>query len=112
MKDIYSDPKCNTKSRFYGTGSLGPPHLFTNLDGGVHRSLRKALGGPQVPPPPFCLPHMPTDMRHWSVGGFKNNWEPCFDSHVQPFVRRMSEFVEKNEPVILSDKVACVCLSL
>ncbi|KAF9880897.1 cytochrome p450 [Colletotrichum karsti] len=89
LKDIYWDPKCNTKSRFYGTGSLGPPHLFTTLDGNAHKSLRKALGGPQ-----------------WSMGGLKNNWEARFDSHIQLFVRRMSEFAERNEPVVLSDKVA------
>lgn len=48
IKDIYWDPKCNTKAPLYGTGALGPPHLFTTLDGNVHKALRKALGGPQV----------------------------------------------------------------
>ncbi|KAI8245135.1 hypothetical protein K4K55_002951 [Colletotrichum sp. SAR 10_96] len=89
LKDIYWDPKCNNKSMFYGTGSLGPPHLFSTLDGNVHKSLRKALGGPQ-----------------WSIGGLKNNWEPRFDSHIQLFISRMSDFARNNEPVILSDKVA------
>lgn len=46
--EVYWDPKCNQKSGLYGTGILGPPHLFTTLDGDVHRALRKALGGPQV----------------------------------------------------------------
>ncbi|KAF4807465.1 Cytochrome P450 monooxygenase gsfF [Colletotrichum siamense] len=89
LKDIYWDPKCNNKSMFYGTGSLGPPHLFSTLDGNVHKSLRKALGGPQ-----------------WSIGGLKNNWEPRFDAHIQLFISRMSDFARNNEPVILSDKVA------
>ncbi|KAI8251615.1 hypothetical protein K4K58_008676 [Colletotrichum sp. SAR11_239] len=89
LKDIYWDPKCNNKSMFYGTGSLGPPHLFSTLDGNVHKSLRKALGGPQ-----------------WSIGGLKNNWESRFDSHIQLFISRMSDFARNNEPVILSDKVA------
>ncbi|KAI8288094.1 hypothetical protein K4K60_011683 [Colletotrichum sp. SAR11_57] len=89
LKDIYWDPKCNNKSMFYGTGSLGPPHLFSTLDGNVHKSLRKALGGPQ-----------------WSIGSLKNNWEPRFDSHIQLFISRMSDFARNNEPVILSDKVA------
>ncbi|KAI8187605.1 hypothetical protein KHU50_001101 [Colletotrichum sp. SAR 10_65] len=89
LKDIYWDPKCNNKSMFYGTGSLGPPHLFSTLDGNVHKSLRKALGGPQ-----------------WSIGGLKNNWESRFDAHIQLFISRMSDFARNNEPVILSDKVA------
>ncbi|KAJ0385842.1 hypothetical protein COL922a_005547 [Colletotrichum nupharicola] len=89
LKDIYWDPKCNNKSMFYGTGSLGPPHLFSTLDGNVHKPLRKALGGPQ-----------------WSIGGLKNNWEPRFDAHIQLFISRMSDFARNNEPVILSDKVA------
>ncbi|TDZ46115.1 Cytochrome P450 monooxygenase gsfF [Colletotrichum trifolii] len=89
LKDIYWDPKCNNKSLFYGTGALGPQHLFTTLDGNAHKALRKALGGPQ-----------------WSVGGLKKNWEPRFDAHVQLFVERMTEFAERNEPVVLSDKTA------
>ncbi|KAL0942682.1 cytochrome P450 monooxygenase [Colletotrichum truncatum] len=89
LKDIYWDPKCNTKTRFYATGALGPPHLFTTLDGNEHRALRKALGGPQ-----------------WSIGGLKNNWEARFDSHIQLFVQRMTEFALNNEPVMLCDKVA------
>lgn len=48
MKDIYWDPKCNQKTGLYGTGILGPPHLFTTRDGEVHRVLRKALAGPPV----------------------------------------------------------------
>lgn len=48
MKDIYWDPGCNQKSGLYGTGILGPPHLFTTLDGDTHKNLRKALAGPPV----------------------------------------------------------------
>ena len=48
LKEIYWDPKCNQKSGLYGSGVLGPPHLFTTLDGEVHKSLRKALAGQPV----------------------------------------------------------------
>lgn len=48
LKDIYWDPKCNQKMSLYGTGALGPPHLFTTLDSDEHKALRKALGGQQV----------------------------------------------------------------
>lgn len=48
LKEIYWDPKNNHKSDLYGTGILGPPHLFSTLDGDTHRDLRKALGGQQV----------------------------------------------------------------
>jgi hypothetical protein len=48
LKEIYWDPKCNQKSGLYGSGVLGPPHLFTTLDPEVHKSLRKALAGPPV----------------------------------------------------------------
>ncbi|EKG19832.1 Cytochrome P450 [Macrophomina phaseolina MS6] len=89
IKDIYWDPKCNTKAPLYGTGALGPPHLFTTLDGNVHKALRKALGGPQ-----------------WTIGGLKNNWEPRIDELVQLFVSRMSERAGKNQTVVLSDKAA------
>lgn len=89
IKDIYWDPKCNTKAPLYGTGALGPPHLFTTLDGNVHKALRKALGGPQ-----------------WTIGGLKNNWEPRIDELVQVFVRKMAERAEREQPVILSDKCA------
>ena len=48
LKDIYREPKLNNKSPLYGTGMLGPPHLFSTLDSEDHRVLRKALGGPTV----------------------------------------------------------------
>jgi hypothetical protein len=51
LKDIYWNPKLNNKSGLYGTGILGPPHLFSTLDGEEHRALRKALGGNAV-----CFP--------------------------------------------------------
>jgi hypothetical protein len=50
LKEIYWDPKCNQKSGLYGSGVLGPPHLFTTLDGDVHKSLRKALSNAPVFP--------------------------------------------------------------
>ena len=46
LPEIYWDPKCNQKTGLYGTGAMGPPNLFTTLDGEVHKSLRKALGAP------------------------------------------------------------------
>lgn len=55
MKEIYCDAKMNTKSLFYGSGALGPPHLFSTLDGEEHRKLRKALGGSQVSVYPYPL---------------------------------------------------------
>jgi hypothetical protein len=48
LKDIYRDPQLNNKSGLYGTGILGPAHLFSTLAGDEHRTLRKALGGPAV----------------------------------------------------------------
>lgn len=48
LKDIYWDPALNQKTELYGTGVLGPPHLFSTRDGEVHRRLRKALGGTHV----------------------------------------------------------------
>ncbi|KAF6814624.1 cytochrome p450 [Colletotrichum plurivorum] len=89
LKDIYCNPKCDTKTELYGSGVLGPPHIFTTLDSSRHKVLRKALGGPQ-----------------WSVGALKRNWESRFDSHIRLFIRQMAEIAEKNEPVILSDKAA------
>ncbi|KAL1617041.1 hypothetical protein SLS54_008036 [Diplodia seriata] len=89
VKDIYWDAKCNTKAPLYGTGALGPPHLFTTLDGEEHRALRKALGGSQ-----------------WTIGGLKNAWEPRIDELVQLFIRRLAERAEANETVTISDKVA------
>ncbi|KAK3998181.1 Pisatin demethylase [Cladorrhinum sp. PSN332] len=47
LKDIYWDPKNNTKGGLYGTGALAATHLFTILNGEEHRVLRKALGGAQ-----------------------------------------------------------------
>ena len=89
LKDIYWDPKNNQKSPLYGTGILGPPHLFTTLSGDTHRDLRKALGGQQ-----------------WSIGSLKNKWEPRVDDQVSLFVRKMTERVETHETVCISDKVA------
>ncbi|KAF8849671.1 hypothetical protein BDZ45DRAFT_680356 [Acephala macrosclerotiorum] len=54
LKEIYWDPKCNRKSGPYGSGVLGPPHLFTTLDGDYYKNLRKALSN-----------------APWSIGGLK-----------------------------------------
>ncbi|KAK8081260.1 Cytochrome p450 [Apiospora saccharicola] len=89
LKDIYSDPACNFKPELYGTGALGPPHLFTTRDGEAHRRLRKALGGKQ-----------------WTIGYLKKNWEPRFDDQIRLFVDKMTDHAERKEVVVLSDKVA------
>lgn len=89
LKEIYWDPKCNTKTGLYGSGVLGPPSLFTTLDGEAHRELRKVLGGPQ-----------------WSIGALKNHWEDRIDDRISVFVRNMGAKAEKQEKVVLSQKVA------
>ncbi|OAP61369.1 hypothetical protein AYL99_03572 [Fonsecaea erecta] len=91
LKEIYWDPKCNTKMSLYGTGALGPPHLFTTLDGEEHKNLRKALGGQQ-----------------WTIGSLKNNWEPRIDDLVRLFIRKMTEKAQTQETVLLSERVAQV----
>lgn len=89
LKDIYWDPDCNQKSALYGSGALGPPHLFTTLGSDKHRALRKALSN-----------------APWTVGQLKNNWETRFDDQVMLFVRKMQEHMVAQRPVCLSDKVA------
>jgi len=89
IKDIYSDPKHNTKAGLYGTGLLGPPNLFSTIDGAEHRALRKVLGGPQ-----------------WSIGALKTVWEPRIDELVLLLTEKLTELASQKEPVILCDKVA------
>jgi cytochrome P450 len=89
LKDIYSDPQCNQKSGLYGTGALGPPHLFTTLDGEEHRALRKTLSN-----------------TPWTIGPLKNAWEARFDDQVLLFTEKMHEHAAAKRTVCLSDKVA------
>jgi cytochrome P450 len=89
LKDIYWDQNCNQKTAFYGTGALGPPHLFSTLDGEEHKQLRKALSN-----------------APWTIGQLKNEWEPRFDNRVQLFISKMREHADTNRTVCLSDKVA------
>ncbi|KAK4168156.1 Pisatin demethylase [Cladorrhinum sp. PSN259] len=89
LRDIYWDPKNNTKGRLYGTGALGAPSIFTLLSGDEHRELRKALGGAQ-----------------WGFTHLKTVWEPRIDDLLRLFTRRMTEFAEKGEVINLGDKVA------
>lgn len=89
LKDIYWDPKCNMKSGLYGTGALGPPHLFTTLDGEQHKQLRKALSN-----------------APWTIGQLKNTWETRFDDQVNLFVQKMKEHAAAKRVICLSDKVA------
>jgi cytochrome P450 len=89
LKDIYWDPKCNQKSGLYGTGALGPPHLFTTLDAEEHKALRKALNN-----------------APWTIGQLKNTWENRFDDQVSLFVEKMDEHAVAGRSLCLSDKVA------
>lgn len=89
LKDIYWDPKCNVKSGLYGTGALGPPHLFTTLDGEEHKCLRKALSN-----------------APWTVGQLMNTWESRFDEQVSLFIQKMHEHATAKRIVCISDKVA------
>ena len=89
LKDIYWDPKLNTKSGLYGTGALGPPHLFTTLDGEQHKALRKALSN-----------------APWTIGQLKNTWESRFDAQVDLFISKMKEHARSGHIVCVSDKVA------
>ncbi|KAH7391885.1 cytochrome P450 [Pyrenochaeta sp. MPI-SDFR-AT-0127] len=89
LKDIYWDSQCNQKSGLYGTGALGPPHLFSTLDGDQHRALRKALSN-----------------APWTIGQLKNTWEARFDDQVTLFIEKMHEHAAAKRTVCISDKVA------
>lgn len=89
IKEIYWDPKCNTKSPLYGTGALGPPHLFTTLSGEEHKALRRALSN-----------------APWTIGQLKNTWERRFDQQVNLFIKKMNEHAADKRTVCLSDKCA------
>jgi cytochrome P450 len=89
LKDIYWDKECNLKSGLYGTGALGPPHLFTTLGGKDHSELRKALSN-----------------APWSIGRLKNEWESRIDELVVLFVQEMRKHAAAGRVVCLSDKVA------
>ncbi|TLS26868.1 hypothetical protein PpBr36_04793 [Pyricularia pennisetigena] len=89
VKEIYWDQRCNNKGLFYGSGALGPPHLFTTLDGDQHRDLRKALGGP-----------------HYTIGTLKKHWEPRFDDLILTALEKWGELAERDETILLGDKVA------
>ncbi|KAI0471644.1 cytochrome P450 [Xylariaceae sp. FL0804] len=89
MKKIYWEPSLNTKAQLYGSGALGPPSLFTTMDGEEHRQLRKALGGSQ-----------------WTIGSLKNKWESRLDELIVLFTEKMNELASAGEEVVLCDKVA------
>ncbi|KAH6612491.1 cytochrome P450 monooxygenase-like protein [Boeremia exigua] len=89
LKDIYRSPSCNRKTNLYGSGVLGPPHLFSTLDGEEHRTLRKALSN-----------------APWTLGQLKRTWESRFDEHVNLFISKMQEHAKAERKVCLSDKVA------
>ncbi|KAJ4395038.1 hypothetical protein N0V91_011104 [Didymella pomorum] len=89
LKDIYRSPACNRKTNLYGSGVLGPPHLFSTLDGDEHKALRKALSN-----------------APWTIGQLKNTWEPRFDAQVNLFTTKMAEHADAGRTICLSDKVA------
>lgn len=89
MKDIYWDPKCNIKASSYASGALGPPQLFSTIQGEEHRALRKALSN-----------------APWAIGQLKNTWESRFDELVNLFIGKMHEHAAAQRTVCLSDKVA------
>lgn len=89
LKDIYRSPACNRKTNLYGSGVLGPPHLFSTLDGEEHRALRKALSN-----------------APWTIGQLKNTWEQPFDAQVNLFTAKMTGHADAGCTVCLSDKVA------
>jgi len=88
LKEIYWDPKCNTKSNLYGSGALGPPSLFSILDGEEHKQLRRALSN-----------------APWTIGQLKNTWENRFDERVSLFIKKMNEHAVEGRLVCISDKV-------
>jgi len=63
LENIYWDPNCNEKASMFGSGVLGPPHLFTICDAKEHRVMRKALGGLNVRYSPFGLDMSLTDIE-------------------------------------------------
>jgi hypothetical protein len=89
LKEIYWEPKLNTKSGLYGTGALGPPHLFTTLEGEQHKQLRRALSN-----------------APWTIGQLKNTWESRFDVQINLFMAKMDEHAIAQRLVCISDKVA------
>jgi cytochrome P450 len=89
IKDIYADARNNTKANLYGTGLLGPPHLFSTLKGDDHKALRKALGGPQ-----------------WSFGVLKNVWEARIDEHIRLFTSKLLNAGRQGKPLVLSDRIS------
>jgi cytochrome P450 len=89
LKLIYWDPVLNEKSGLYRSGALGPPSLFSTLESDVHKTLRKALGGPQ-----------------WAIGSLKKEWEPRIDDLIQLFIQKMTAKAKLEENVVLCDKVA------
>lgn len=86
LRDIYWDPKLNNKSRFYGSGALGPPSIFATLDGHKHKELRKALSN-----------------APWVIGRLKTIWEPRFDELVNLFMEKMTEHARAERVLLFSD---------
>ncbi|KAG4433291.1 hypothetical protein IFR05_011236 [Cadophora sp. M221] len=88
VKDIYTDPKCNTKSEFYNIGVLGPKQLFSTMPADEHRELRATLGG-----------------KPWTIRSLKNTWEARIDQLIAHFMGKMSERAESRLTVDIGDKM-------
>ncbi|RAL61330.1 hypothetical protein DID88_009466 [Monilinia fructigena] len=89
LKEIYRDRSLNNKSKFYGTGAFGPPHLFTTLSEKDHTPLRKALGA-----------------APWAIGDIRHNWEDRIDEQILLFTKIITEKAKGGNSIVLSDKVA------
>ncbi|KAF2145342.1 uncharacterized protein K452DRAFT_283700 [Aplosporella prunicola CBS 121167] len=89
LEDIYWDKHLNRKANFYGSGALGPPQLFSTLDGEEHRRLRAAFGGQQ-----------------WTIGSLKNHSEPLIDDLVKLFTKQMTELATTKKEVQLGEWLA------
>ncbi|KAH6692882.1 cytochrome P450 17A1 [Leptodontidium sp. MPI-SDFR-AT-0119] len=88
LREIYADPKCNTKSEFYNIGVLGPKQLFSTMPADEHRESRAALGG-----------------KPWTIGSLKNTWEVRIDQLIALFINKMSERAGNKMIVDLGDKM-------
>lgn len=86
---MYWDPSLNHKTALYGTGALGPPHLFSTIEAEPHKQLRRALSN-----------------APWTIGQLKNKWESRFDTLITLFIHKMNEHASANRTICISDKVA------
>ncbi|KAF2742544.1 cytochrome P450 [Sporormia fimetaria CBS 119925] len=87
LKDIYWNPKTNTKTSYYSSGALGPTSLFGVLPSDDHRALRKALSN-----------------APWTIGQLMNTWEARFGDLVTLFIQKMHDHAAAQRTVNLGEK--------